>query len=110
VFAPSLFIGAMFGMAFGDVVARLAPGQVGVLGCLRADRHGAVFAGSARAPITAVIIIFELTGEYSLILPLMAAVVLATLTSRALSRDTILHAQAAPPRHRPRRRRGAPGR
>ena len=39
---------------------------------------GAVFAGAARAPITAVIIMFELTGEYTIILPLMAAIVLAT--------------------------------
>jgi len=70
-------MGAMFGMAYGDVVARLAPGQVGVLGAYGLIGMGAVFAGSARAPITAVIIIFELTGEYSLILPLMAAVVLA---------------------------------
>ena len=89
VFAPSLFLGAMFGVAFGDVVARIAPGQVGVLGAYGLIGMGAVFAGAARAPITAVIIIFELTGEYSLILPLMAAVVLATLTSRTLGRDTI---------------------
>jgi CIC family chloride channel protein len=89
VFAPSLFLGAMFGVAFGDVVDQIAPGQVGVLGAYGLIGMGAVFAGAARAPITAVIIIFELTGEYSLILPLMAAVVLATLTSRTLSRDTI---------------------
>ncbi|MDT7660048.1 MAG: chloride channel protein family [Pseudonocardiales bacterium] len=89
VFAPSLFLGAVFGVAYGDVVALLAPGQVGVLGAYGLIGMGAVFAGAARAPITAVIIIFELTGEYSLILPLMAAIVLATLTSRALSRDTI---------------------
>ena len=50
---------------------------------------GAVFAGAARAPITAVIILFELTGEYTIILPLMAAIVLATGVSHLLSRDTI---------------------
>src|SRR5690348_7684933 len=50
---------------------------------------GAVFAGAARAPITAVIIMFELTGDYSIILPLMAAIVLATGVSNLLSRDTI---------------------
>ncbi|WP_414710917.1 chloride channel protein [Pseudonocardia sp.] len=89
VFAPSLYIGAMFGMAYGDGVAALAPSQVGVLGAYGLIGMGAVFAGAARAPITAVIIIFELTGEYSLILPLMSAIVLATLTSRVLNRDTI---------------------
>jgi CIC family chloride channel protein len=50
---------------------------------------GAVFAGAARAPITALIIMFELTGDYSIILPLMAAIVLATGVSNLLSRDTI---------------------
>jgi len=50
---------------------------------------GAVFAGAARAPITAVVIMFELTGEYSIILPLMIAIVLATGISNLLTRDTI---------------------
>jgi chloride channel protein, CIC family len=48
-----------------------------------------VFAGAARAPITAVIIMFELTGEYSIILPLMFAIVLAAGVSNQLSPDTI---------------------
>ncbi len=50
---------------------------------------GAVFAAAARAPITAVIIIFELTGDYRIILPLMFAVVVATTLSNAATRDTI---------------------
>ena len=50
---------------------------------------GAVFAGAARAPITAVIIIFELTGDYTIILPLMVAIVAAAGLSSVLSRDTI---------------------
>jgi CIC family chloride channel protein len=87
VFAPSLFMGAMFGTAFGLLVQHLgfagSPGAYGLVGM------GAVFAGAARAPITAVIIMFELTGEYSIILPLMLAIVLATLISRMLSGDTI---------------------
>ncbi len=89
IFAPSLFIGAMSGTAFG-VLAHAAlphlaasPGGYGLIGM------GAAFAGAARAPITAVIVLFELTGQYTIILPLMTAVVLATLTSRALSADTI---------------------
>ncbi|HEX4248144.1 MAG TPA: chloride channel protein, partial [Pseudonocardia sp.] len=89
VFAPSLFLGAMVGVAYADVLAAVAPGQVGVLGAYGLIGMGAVFAGATRAPITGVIIIFELTGEYTLILPLMTAIVLATLVSRALSRDTI---------------------
>jgi len=50
---------------------------------------GAVFAGSAKAPITAVIILFELTGEYTIILPMMVAIVLASATSHLMARDSI---------------------
>ena len=89
VFAPSLFIGAMLGSAFGEAMQVVAPGLAGPVGAYGLIGMGAVFAGAARAPITAVIIMFELTGEYSIILPLMAAIVLATGISHALSPDTI---------------------
>jgi CIC family chloride channel protein len=89
VFAPSLYIGAMAGVAYADVLGHIAPEQVGLPGAYGLIGMGAVFAGATRAPITGVIIVFELTGEYSLILPLMTAIVLATIVSRALSRDTI---------------------
>ena len=67
----------------------MAPGVGGPVGAYGLIGMGAVFAGAARAPITAVIILFELTGEYSIILPLMAAIVLATGISHRLSPDTI---------------------
>jgi CIC family chloride channel protein len=89
VFAPSLFVGAMLGSAFGELMHVIAPGAAGPVGAYGLIGMGAVFAGAARAPITAVIILFELTGEYSIILPLMAAIVLATGVSHFLSRDTI---------------------
>ncbi|GAB2751988.1 chloride channel protein [Kitasatospora kifunensis] len=89
VFAPSLFMGAMLGAAFGATAHHLAPGVTGPVGAYGLIGMGAVFAGAARAPITAVIILFELTGEYSIILPMMTAIVLATGVSRALSHDTI---------------------
>ena len=89
VFAPSLFIGAMLGAAFGDLVHTVAPHASGSLGAYALVGMGAVFAGAARAPITAVIILFELTGEYTIILPLMLAIVLATEVSHWLSRDSI---------------------
>jgi CIC family chloride channel protein len=60
-----------------------AAGAYGLVGM------GAVFAAAARAPITAVIIIFELTEDYRIILPLMFAIVVATALSGAISRDTI---------------------
>lgn len=93
VFAPTLFIGAMAGTAFGtvahDVLPHLteAPGAYGLIGM------GAALGGATRAPITAVIILFELTGQYSIILPLMAAVAIAAGTGRLLSRDTIYTAK-----------------
>ncbi|MDF3291538.1 chloride channel protein [Streptomyces silvisoli] len=89
VFAPSLFMGATLGAAYGAAAHHLLPGITGPVGAYGLIGMGAVFAGAARAPITAVIIMFELTGEYSIILPLMTAIVLATGISRVLTRDTI---------------------
>ncbi|PYI64340.1 chloride channel protein [Arthrobacter livingstonensis] len=89
VFAPSLFIGAMLGAAFGEVVGIVDPALHGQVGTFALVGMGAVFAGAARAPITAVIIMFELTGEYSIILPIMLAIVVATGVSKLMSPDTI---------------------
>jgi CIC family chloride channel protein len=89
VFAPSLFMGAMLGSAYGAVAHDLLPqvalsaGAYGVVGM------AAVFAATTRARITAVLIILELTGETHLVLPVMVAVVVATALSGAMSRDTI---------------------
>ena len=93
VFAPSLFVGAMLGAAFGQAADLVAPGMTGPAGTYALLGMGAVFAGAARAPITAVVILFELTGEYSIILPLMVAIVLATGVSHLLSRETIYTAK-----------------
>ncbi|MBE7189449.1 chloride channel protein, partial [Jatrophihabitans endophyticus] len=89
VFAPSLFCGAMTGAVFGDAVHAVAPATGGSVGTYALIGMGAVFAGAARAPITAVVILFELTGEYSIILPLMLAIVLAAGVSHLVSRDTV---------------------
>ncbi|MGK2348271.1 chloride channel protein [Actinomyces sp. W5033] len=86
VFAPSLFIGAALGAAFGTA---LVPGQPSAAAVFGVIGMGAVFTGSARAPITAVVLIIEMTGQYSLLLPLMLASVLATFMSRFLTRTTI---------------------
>ena len=86
VFAPTLFIGAMAGAAFGDIVSPLSDSPVGVFAVVG---MGAAFAGAARAPMTAVLIIVEMTGQFSLILPMMLAVVIATAASRFLTRATI---------------------
>ncbi|MGD9734649.1 MAG: chloride channel protein [Solirubrobacterales bacterium] len=89
VFAPSLFMGAMLGSAFGLAVHAAIPGATASAGAYGLVGMAAVFAATGRAPITAVLIVFELTGDYSIILPLMLAVVVATALSRLLSDDTI---------------------
>jgi len=89
VFAPSLFIGAMLGTGYGEVLQKVLPGATAAPGAYGLVGMGAVFAAAARAPITAVIIIFELTGDYAIILPLMFAIVLSSGLSSVLSRDTI---------------------
>jgi chloride channel protein, CIC family len=89
VFAPSLFVGGMAGTAFGALAAALFPGLQLAPGAFGLVGMAAVFAGAAHAPITAVLIVFELTGDYDVILPLMVAVVLATGLSHLVSHKTI---------------------
>jgi len=90
VFAPSLFIGSMLGGSLGMAFAQLVPGVPGPPGAYALVGMGAVFAGSTQAAMTAVLIIFEMTGDYKIILPLMLAVVTATLLSSVLlKRETI---------------------
>ncbi len=73
IFAPALFIGAMLGGAFGFLDVNVLNHGNNEFGAFALVGMGAVFAGIIRAPITSVIIIFEMTGAYSLILPLMLA-------------------------------------
>ncbi|UCH36486.1 MAG: chloride channel protein [Armatimonadota bacterium] len=89
VFAPSLFLGAMTGSAFGEIVHRWLPDITAQSGAYALVGMAAVFAGAAHAPITSVLILFEMTRDYHIILPLMIAVVVSTLLSEALSRESI---------------------
>jgi CIC family chloride channel protein len=89
VFAPSLFMGAMLGSAYGAVAHELLPDLAAAAGAYGLVGMGAVFAAAARAPITAVLIIFELTGDYRIILPLMIAIIVATTLANHLTDDTI---------------------
>lgn len=93
VFAPTLFIGAMGGTAFGALAHGMLPTVTESAGAFGLIGMGAALAGATRAPITAVVILFELTGEYSIILPLMAAVVMAAGTAHLLSKHTIYTAK-----------------
>jgi len=81
VFAPSLFIGAMLGSAFELILKSIFPNIIAPEGAYALVAMAAIFAASAHAPITAILILFELTGDYRLMLPLMLTVVVATLVA-----------------------------
>ncbi len=89
VFAPSLFIGAMLGGAFGTIVNHLFPEITASTGAYALVGMAAVNGACTLAPLSAIIILFELTNEYGIILPLMFTVVMATFISRKLSPDSI---------------------
>ena len=89
VFAPSLFIGATSGMAFGVIANHLLGPGAGQPALYAVVAMGAVFASAARAPLTSLASVVEMTGDYTLTLPVMLAVAIATVVSRALSYGTI---------------------
>ncbi len=89
VFAPSLFIGAMLGGIIGTIAQNLFPDVIAPSGAYALVGMAAVFAGATRAPITAIIMLFEMTRNYSIILPLMTAVVISTVVARSMSRESI---------------------
>ena len=89
IFAPSLFIGAMLGGAFGVGVNALFPSMTGTMGAYAIVGMAAVNSASTLAPLSAIIILVELTNNYGIILPLMFTVVMATFVSRKLSSNSI---------------------
>jgi chloride channel protein, CIC family len=89
IFAPSLFIGVTSGMAYGDLVRHVFGPGAGQPALYAVVAMGAVFASAARAPLTSLASVVEMTGDFSLTLPVMLAVAIASMTSRALSYGTI---------------------
>ncbi|NQW21078.1 MAG: chloride channel protein [Chloroflexi bacterium] len=89
VFAPSLFIGVMLGGIFGAVVHSLFPDITASSGAYALVGMAAVFAAGARAPATAIIILFEMTRDYKIIVPLMTAVVIAVAVAQGLRKANI---------------------
>ena len=89
VFAPSLFIGVTSGMAFGEIADHLLGPGAGQPALYAVVAMGAVFTSAARAPLTSLASVVEMTGDFTLTLPVMLAVAIATATSRALSYGTI---------------------
>jgi CIC family chloride channel protein len=89
VFAPSLFIGAMAGGAVGALANQVMPELTASPGAYALVGMGAVVAGATHAPLTAIVIIFELTSDYKLIVPLMMACIISTLVTTRVQRESI---------------------
>lgn len=89
VFAPTLFMGAVLGGMVGSVAHHFWPEVVQHPGAYAIVGMAATFAGAARGPITAVLIVFEMSNDYRLILPLMLATVLSTFLAEQMLQESI---------------------
>jgi CIC family chloride channel protein len=89
VFAPALFVGCMLGGSFGYIIHSFFPEITGTYGAYALVGMAALFAAVSRATLTAIIIIFEMTLNYHIILPLMFACVIADALSHMISPETI---------------------
>jgi len=94
IFGPSLFIGAMIGGAVGSVAHTLFPAYTAEPGAYALVGMGTAFAGIVRTPMTSVIMIFELTRDYTIIVPLMISNMIAYFISYRLQREPIYDALA----------------
>ena len=89
IFAPSLFLGAMTGNFIGSIFHNAFPASVSSPGAFSLVGMGAVVAAATHAPITAIIIIFELTNDYKIILPLMLSCIIASFLSVGIHKESI---------------------
>jgi len=92
IFAPSLYIGAMAGGALGVVVHTYAPFPTAAPGAYALVGMGTLFAGIIRAPMTSVFMIFEITQDYQILVPLMLANMLSFTISRRFQPVPVYHA------------------
>jgi CIC family chloride channel protein len=89
IFAPSLFLGAMAGGFFGMVVHTLFPTVTASPGAYSIVGMGAVVAATTHGPLAAILILFEMTGDYKIILPLMFSCIVGAIASGQFLRDSI---------------------
>jgi CIC family chloride channel protein len=94
IFGPSLFLGAMLGGAIGIVAHGLLPGYTATPGAYALVGMGALFAGIVRAPMTSVLMIFEMTQDYAVIVPLMIANLTSFFISSRFQKEPIYEALA----------------
>ena len=89
IFGPSLFLGAMLGGAVGGLAHHYLPGYVATPGAYALVGMGTAFAGVVRAPMTSVVMIFEITRDYAVIVPLMISNLVSYFISSRLQREPI---------------------
>ncbi len=89
VFAPALFIGAMLGSTFGSVANKFVPTMTADPGTYATVGIGAFLAASTHAPMTAIFLLFEMTGNYLIIVPLMLTSIIGTMVARTFNKDSI---------------------
>ncbi len=89
VFAPALFIGAMIGGAFGNLANLLFPTVTANPGAYATVGIGAFLAASTHAPMTAIFLLFEMTGNYKIIVPIMLTSIIGTMVAKKFSEDSI---------------------
>ena len=94
IFGPALFIGAMLGGSLGTVAHRLFPAYTASSGAYALVGMGAAFAGIVRAPMTSVLMIFEMTQDYAVIVPLMISNLVSLFISSRLQPEPIYEALA----------------
>ncbi len=89
VFGPSMYVGAMLGGAFGAGVHALFPGATAGSGAYALVGIGGVVGGTALAPLTAIILLFEMTDDYRIILPVMLVTAISVVVTRTLVGESI---------------------
>src|SRR5882762_4687780 len=89
IFGPALFLGAMLGGAVGSVAHNLFPSHVATAGAYALVGMGTAFAGIVRAPMTSVVMIFETTRDYAVIVPLMISNLVSFFVSSHFQRQPI---------------------
>jgi chloride channel protein, CIC family len=89
IFGPSLFLGAMLGGIVGTVAQKLLPGHMATPGAYALVGMGTAFAGIVRAPMTSVVMIFEITRDYAVIVPLMISSLVSFFISSRLQKKPI---------------------
>lgn len=89
IFAPALYVGAMTGMVYGTLLNEAVPVPVADPTTYAAVGMGAVFAGASHAPLTAIVVVYELTGDIWIVPPLAIACLLSTALSRRASAGSI---------------------